>query len=379
MGFSPRARRWLLLVIILAALLLLLYPRLHRSYEAILLLADIGGMSERLPNAYRSQQIKQQTIHFPNGGQDFLADLYTPSRQYSAAIVLQHGAVREGKDDPRLVRFAEQLARAGFLVMVPEMPGAKSLRVTSHDIPVLRYAVQYLQHSGLIVEGNTIGIGGFSIATGLAIHAAMLPELRERIDFVLAVGGYYDLRQTLHYMTTGTFIHDGLQYQLKPNEYGKWVFVLSNLDKIAAPRQRELMRRIATERSNSSSPLSTKLVTQLQGEALAIYQYIDNHELERAPLLIQRLPSTLREEVERLDLANSDLTSLRASLLLVHGRDDNIIPYVQSIALHRRLPPKQSRLYLLNNWAHVEPGGKVVDSWQMFLALNRLLELRDKI
>jgi fermentation-respiration switch protein FrsA (DUF1100 family) len=64
-------------------------------------------------------------------------------------------------------------------------------------------------------------------------------------------------------------------------------------------------------------------------------------------------------------------------LLLVHGIDDNIIPYSQSIALQRALPESQSQLYLLENWTHVDPEEGTLDAWPMWRALYRLLELRD--
>ncbi len=372
-----RSRRIvLLLATSLAVLLPLLYPALYRGYEALLLLADMGS-SSALPSYYLTQPVSRNTIHFPGDGRQHIADLYLMEQEPRAAIVLQHGAARAGKDDPRLVLLAEQLARAHFAVMVPEMPGAKSLQVSSDDIPVLRHAVDYLRSRRILKPRRAIGIGGFSIAAGLAIQAAMQPELRKQIAFVMAVGGYYDLPQSLDYMTTGYFMFDGEQHQLQPNEYGKWVFVLSNVDKINDAQQRELLRRIATQKITQSSPNSSGLVSQLTGEARHIYRYIENRVPQRSVQLRQQLPASLQAEIMQLDLANKNLSLFTAQLLLVHGIKDNIIPYSQSIALQRAIPATQSQLFLLKNWTHVDPHDGAFDSWQMFRALYRLLELRD--
>lgn len=365
------------LLLLITLLIALLYPWLNRGYEALLLLADMGG-AEALPASYQSQPVMRRTIHLPGKAGVYVADLYQAERAPRAAIVLQHGAAEAGKDDQRLVRFARQLARARFTVIVPEMPGAQGLKVSSDEIPVLHHAVDYLQQSSNLPPGTPIGLGGFSIAAGLAIQAAMLPVLRERVDFILAVGGYYDLPITLDYMTTGIFYLDGERHQLQPNEYGKWVFVLSNIERIEDRPQRELMRRIAREKIVSpAAPVAAELVAQLHSDALHIYNYIVNALPEHSAPLRQRLPGTLQDEIRQLDLANKDLSAIRAKLLLVHGIDDNIIPYSQSIALQRALPESQSQLYLLENWTHVDPEEGTLDAWPMWRALYRLLELRD--
>ncbi|MEN8169682.1 MAG: alpha/beta fold hydrolase [Pseudomonadota bacterium] len=370
--------RVLLLAFSLVVMVALLYPALYRGYETLLLLTDMSATGA-VPSHYLAQQLSRKTVHFSGEGRDYVADLYLSAQEPHGAIVLQHGAAQAGKDDERLVLLAEQLARAHFAVLVPEMPGAKNLKVSSEDIPVLLYAVDYLQNARILKPRRAIGIGGFSIAAGLAIHAAMLPELQDRVSFILAVGGYHDLPQTLGYMTTGHFSLDGQQYQLVPNEYGKWVFVQSNVERIDEPQQRELLQQIATHKLSDATPVSDELISQLKGEALNVYRYIENRNPEQSLHLLQQLPASLRAEINRLDLAAMDLSPLRAQLLLVHGMHDSVIPYSQSIALQRALPPSQTQLYLLKNWTHVDPHDGMFDAWQMFRALYRLLELRDTL
>jgi len=344
--------------------------------SALLLLADMGTVGLH-PSSYIAQQLQRSTIQFSGNGQQYVADLYLAEREPRAAIVLQHGAAEWGKDDERLARLAQQLARARFVVMVPEMPRTRRLQVSSSDIPVLRYAVDYLQQNHVIHAHTPIGIAGFSVASGLAINAAMTPELRERVGFILAVGGYYDLPQTLDYMTTGYFNLDGVQHWQQPNEYGKWVFVLSNLQRIEEEPQRTLLQQIARQKIASPAAIPVALVSQLRGEALHIYNYVDNRDAARAPILRQQLPAAILDEIGALNLADKELTQLKAQLLLLHGIDDNIIPYSQSIALQHAVADGQARLYLLQHWRHVNAQGGQIDAWQLYRALYRLLELRD--
>src|SRR3989304_6239488 len=62
-----------------------------------------------------------ERVQIPSGDTKIPADLYRlPDGKRRAAILLTHGIIEAGKDDPRLIRFAHSLARSGFVVLVPE-------------------------------------------------------------------------------------------------------------------------------------------------------------------------------------------------------------------------------------------------------------------
>ncbi|MCW8917461.1 MAG: alpha/beta hydrolase [Gammaproteobacteria bacterium] len=360
------------LLLLLFALPPLLSP-LYRGYEALQLLRQMGG--ERAPPL---SQIEVRAVAFTDRGQTIRADLYQGAAPVLAAIVLQHGAAAEGKDDARLVALAGQLAQARFAVLVPEMPGARALQISSEEIPVLLRAVDYLHHWRAGRFRGPIGIAGFSVAAGLALHAALQPEMQGRIDFILGVGAYYDLPQTLNYMTTGYFTVNGRHDYRQPNDYGKWIFILSNLHWLEERQQQELLRRIGEQRLVSADALVEPLISQLGSEGLSLYRYIDNRDPALSMALLQRLPDALRGELTRLDLANKELSTLQARVLLLHGRDDSVIPYTQSIALGNALPKGRVRVILLEGWTHVEGRQAVRQGWQMFRAIYALLCLRDQ-
>ena len=59
-------------------------------------------------------------------------DIYLPADP-RAALLLIPGVTPDGRDDPRLVAFAGALARHGFLVFTPELPGLRAQRVGRDD------------------------------------------------------------------------------------------------------------------------------------------------------------------------------------------------------------------------------------------------------
>ena len=96
------------------------------------------------------------------------------------------------------------------------------------------------------------------------------------------------------------------------------------------------------------------------------------------PGLLTHLPAGVRDDVAALDLATRDLSGLRADFILVHGLDDAVIPYTESVSLARALPPGRARLFLLEGLHHVDREVRGLDAWRMWRALRAVLAQRDR-
>jgi fermentation-respiration switch protein FrsA (DUF1100 family) len=78
-----------------------------------------------------------------------------------------------------------------------------------------------------------------------------------------------------------------------------------------------------------------------------------------------------------LDLAARDLSAAPPALLL-HGRDDTIIPPSESVALAGALGETRVRLILLDSLAHADLGlDSLGDAYRMWRAACWLLAARD--
>ena len=118
------------------------------------------------------------------------------------------------------------------------------------------------------------------------------------------------------------------------------------------------------------------LVATLGAEGRPVQALLDNTEPEAVPALIDALPEAVRADIYALDLHRRDLSGLAAPLLLVHGRDDRIIPYSESVALAAAAP--RADLYLVDGLAHVTLDlADLDDVLTLWRAIHRLLELRD--
>jgi fermentation-respiration switch protein FrsA (DUF1100 family) len=103
-----------------------------------------------------------------------------------------------------------------------------------------------------------------------------------------------------------------------------------------------------------------------------------NGDPERVPDLIGMLPVRIREALAGLDLAQRDLSTVPAELLLVHGADDPILPPEGSVALAAAVP--LSKLYLIDSLTHVELSlTSLDDAWALYRACWSLVGWRDRL
>jgi fermentation-respiration switch protein FrsA (DUF1100 family) len=372
--------RWLLIGAFALALLALGVVLAGRhAYGTLLLFADLAHVDLPLPD--HRPAFERQEAEFEVGRQRRAADVYLPEAAVRAGLVLVPGAAEGGRRDARLVEFAEALARSGFAVVVPDVPALRELRLTPVSVADIAAAVDFLRNGPLTAPwlgaDRRVGIGAFSVAAGLAVLAALDPEPGAEVDFLLLVGGYYDLQRTLAYLTTGYYKWGHQRLEEEPDTDGKWVYALSNAPSLRRPSDRAALGDLARARLADPAADVEPMRARLGPDGRAVYEFIVNQDPGRVPELVGRLPAAVRADIAALDLAGRDLAGLQAELILVHGFDDNIIPYGESVALAAAVPRGRARLYLLQGLQHVDRDFHGLDAWRMWGALRALMAQRD--
>ena len=352
-----------------------------RVIESAELLADLGAGAgpSRLKRSTAAPH--RSAVYWRVADRSYGGDIYRPGRPGDgggAALVLVPGVARAGKDDRRLVAFANTLARAGFTVLVPDIENLRALKVKSRDVRSIADAMRYLATG----RKSRVGLVAISYAAGPAVLAALQDDIRCRVGFVLAIGGYYDRLTILTYLTTGYYRErpEGPWRKGRRNAYGMWVSLLSFADLLAEAADREALEEIVRRKVRDLDADIGDLRARLGPDGRAVYALIANRDPDRAAGRIAALPAAVRRELAALDLKGRDFSGFAARLILIHGRDDAIIPYTESAALAAAVPAGRASLYLVDSLAHVELGPTgVVDTLKLWRAIYRLLEERDAL
>lgn len=358
--------------------------------EAWLVLGDIGAGPEQSRLKEVTPAPTRKPVTYVVEGRHGAGDLYLPAAGAAeAGIVLVPGAVPDGKDDARLVALATTLARARFAVLAPELSGYRELRVRPGHVREVADAFRYLSSQDALAPGGRAGIGAFSYAVGPAVLAAAEVDTRDRVRFVVGVGGYYDLHAAIRFLTTGYFEENGTPRYLRPEEYGRLVFARTALDYLSQPTDRAVIDAMVDARlADRAADIST-LARGLGSEGRAVYHLLINTDPDQTAQLLAALPPALAAAIEALSLEGKDLSKLSARLILLHGQNDPLIPYTESIALGRAVRAPLAQVFIIRRiLGHVELSfsdafsgqfwsEELPDAWRLLRAVRLLLRERE--
>jgi pimeloyl-ACP methyl ester carboxylesterase len=226
------------------------------------------------------------------------------------SLLLVHGYAPAGKNEPRLVRAAALLARAGFDVVVPTLPGLAQGRLRPEDaVPVVRL---------LASRPGPWAVVSVSIGAAPAFLAAADVSVRDRVRVLLAFGPHGSAFETLRFWLTGRFAFDGVAGYRTHDPALVRAFVDANRE----------------------------LVDDATRAALTAG---DTAGVEHA---LQALSPEVRGLLDRLSPTRA-IRDVRARVVLVHGYDDPAVPYTESLRLAAARPAR-TRLVLLHTVGHVE-------------------------
>jgi pimeloyl-ACP methyl ester carboxylesterase len=369
----------LFFALLLAALLSLAACVSPRGEEARELLLDIaaGNGTSRLKETTPTPS--RITIRYHRAAGPATADLYQGSAPPQGGVVVVPGLTPDGKDDPRLVAFANSLARARFRVLVPDIPNTRALKVSAADGVFISDAIEELAQRSAAGAERSVGMVAISYAVGPALIAASQTPAGRHVGFIVAIGGYYDIEAAIAFVTTGYYrAPDGSWEQATPNEWGKWIFLRSNADRVTDRSDRDRLLRIADRKLANPAADIADLVAPLGPEGRAIHDLIANRDPAQVSALVARLPEPIRRELRQLDLKSRDLRRLAGPLIIVHGRDDAVIPHSESLKLAEAVGAR-AELFLIDHFAHVDAGATGFgDSLRLWNAAVRVLEERDR-
>ncbi|MDP6558984.1 MAG: hypothetical protein QF619_02415 [Candidatus Binatia bacterium] len=313
-------------------------------------------------------------VSIPVDDRTIKADLYhRPDMKQKAAILLTHGIIESGKDDPRLIRFALSLARCGFVVLVPELRGMKSLRILLSDVDDIVASYRFLRSLEREVDREKMGLMGFSYGAGPTFMAASRPSIRHQVKFVVSFGGYYTPLNLIRFITTGHFQYGDEEGYLKPEPYGKWVFFINNLNYVESKEDRRILQGIFREEQMGgikNSEKFQKLHKSLSDEGRALYGLLVNKDPAQVEGLFRQTDARFRDYLQKISL-ESVVPSIDAYFLMGHGTADPLIPYTETLRLADAVED-ESRVHLaiLRMFTHVDPNRrkfKVVENFTVYL------------
>ncbi|MCW2960724.1 MAG: hypothetical protein JWM90_1111 [Thermoleophilia bacterium] len=122
------------------------------------------------------------------------------------AVLFITGADEAGRRHPDVVRMGRGLARAGFLVFVPDLPGMRDGRIGDETIDA-GHSVTAQAATMPEVKDGRIALASVSAGASLALVIASDAETRSHVAVVAGIAPFADVRTVMEIATTGQFRH----------------------------------------------------------------------------------------------------------------------------------------------------------------------------
>lgn len=315
------------------------------------------------PASVRPRGVARRTVAV-DGPRPFDAWWYTPrDRAPLGAYLVAPGLHYAGPADPRFDRLCAVLAAAGFAVLAPFLPDYLALRVRPTAIDDLARAFDLL--ASLPERPARVRPGVFSISFGSlpALRLAASERHADAVGGLIVFGGFADFARTIEFCLTGRVGGRAIAHRDPLNQP---VVVLNLLDWVADP-PRDRAALVAAWRAYVEATWGRP-----EMKRDGAYQRVARRFEPDAP------PQTRRwyrigvgldpgaDELCRAALARLDdraafldprphLAGIRCPVHIVHGRDDDVIPYTEALALADAMPRHvDCRVHLTGLYGHTQ-------------------------
>lgn len=260
------------------------------------------------------------------------------------AIFLVNGTVREGRKLPEVRNLAEGFARAGYVVVVPDLPGLTEARITPQTADATTQVAREISGRPDVEDGE-VALVGVSTGATLALLAAEDPALRGKVSLIAGVAPYSNIKTVLSLATTGHYRRsDGELIRYQADSFLSYV-IAHSLVAALPPGEDKLtlsgeLERVGRESPDPLSGLSSRRTDDLGPGARSVVRLLANRNPERFAALYADLPDDVRHDLEELSpLAGTG--RIRVPVELATGPRDKYFPPSQSYALERVAPQRR--------------------------------------
>lgn len=360
---GPDRRRWWtrgLALVLLVVVVVAFAPPVWTRAVAFATVAD--GLDLPVPRPF-APEIERDVDDA--GGVE--VDRYGPAGWSDAAepapvVIVVPGATPSGRQDTRVVALSEAIARAGRVVVVPELEVYDETLVPADIDRIGRVVSVFAKDHGPVV------LTGVSFGGSLSLVAAADDGVGDNVSLVATFGAYADLGGVVQAATTGVSLVDGDAFPWDGDPRAADVV----RDQLLGLLEDDEAVAVAAAVDGEVDPET------LSDDLRAVHDVLVNDDPVRTPELLGEAPDVVRDRIAEVSPAQAG-SALEVPVLALHAVDDPVIPYGELARLGSVYPHADQ--VTLTTFDHVgvddqvDPGWWVTvqDLWRATSFVSRIL------
>ncbi len=249
-----------------------------------------------------------------------------------------------------MINLALALAKSGIKVYIPQLPKLTELEISNHTINLISHFYS------LIVKENykkNIVPAGISFGGGLLIKALTKTMVKNFLPkSILTYGTYFSLASSIEFLLSGRIISNGNEEFIKPNDWGLIVLFHNFLSGIDAGFDTSQMEKVLRLRVKNKIVESNNELRRLpEDQKKIMFDILNSKQTKIIKKLTEKMKTVYQEELEDISPSNV-CNEINYKVFLMHGANDSMVPYTESIKLSKKI--KKSQLFLSGLYEHRE-------------------------
>ena len=270
----------------------------------------------------------------PVSGMEFV--IYEPEtndnkkKESMGTILTFHGMTMLGSRDQRFINACRSLAGCGFKVVAVQMDSMQNLLIHESIIEETVKIIETVADNREICPSGKVSVFAASFAGGICMIASSDKRISEKISSICLIGSFTDIETTTRYLLSAQ----------ESDSYGRLI-ILKNFLKysfdVPATVKKAIDIALADNFYFREKP---ELPAFLKNLSLSNYDlicrllddpYFRLYHWERI-----KKNEYIQNLIERFSARNY-LKKTNASVVIIHGVSDNVIPVLESIRLYNEL------------------------------------------
>jgi pimeloyl-ACP methyl ester carboxylesterase len=248
---------------------------------------------------------------------------------------------------PAVRNLAEGFARAGYLAVVPDLPGLTEDRITPRTVEAATEAARKIS-TRPDAENGEVAMVGVSTGATLALLAAEDPRLDGKVSLVAGVAPFSNIRTVLSVATTAHYRrHNGKLVRYRATPFLSYVVARSLVSTLPPGEDRQtLSAEVASVGRENPDPLHdlrTRRTDDLGPKAKSVVRLLANRDPARFEDLYAALPDGTIHDLEELSPL-ADKEKIGIPVEVATGPHDAYFPPAESYALERVAPQRRVTL-----------------------------------
>ena len=297
--------------------------------------------------------------------------IFKPKKNKTTTFILFPGASPFAEEHPGMIGLATTIMNLGYNVFIPRIPPLKALNISIENIAWFAKAYEQIINRSDVDETN-VAIIGISFGGSLLLKATLDEKIKLNPPrSMLMYGSCFDLESGLNFLLTGEIKHDGKVGYISPNDWGLTVLFHNFIKKIDA----------GFDTTKIQTVLAARVADQLD-EVKRLKASLNNHDLQFinsvltakfTPEITRIVKTIIKSQADSLKEVSpsSFCEKIDMKIFIMHGANDSMVPYTESIKLGNSLPNNELLISYIYEHKEISTKGGLITKIKELIKLEQ--------